>query len=100
MRWARRPRPTVPYADSIVELGYAVCNGVDLVIRHMELRSGQIMLHCVTPGPGNYRLEGPVTLYGLDGRGVLQGGVIARTETRNGHACIVLPLGIVEVIEP
>lgn len=72
-----------PLADWLRELmaphGMIVVNGVRVPVTGLALRGGQLELTGRLPGP-QPAAEGPVTVFGADGRGVAQGGHIAWKE--------------------
>ncbi len=79
--------------------GTAVCNGVTLHVVDVRLRGASIHLMCVTPEPGDYVVEGPVTIFGEDGRGLLQSSNVPRTESRRGYITVWLPMRVLMVVE-
>jgi len=63
-------------------LGYAIINGHQLAIDSIRLDGGQFILQLSGAGPSV--LEGPITLVGVDGRGVCQGQWVPRREIPTG----------------
>lgn len=57
-------------------LGFAICNGYRLPVTRMDFDQGR--LHILLEGAGPMILEGPVTLFGVDGVGVCQASDVPR----------------------
>ena len=80
MSWIKRPKPIAAPAG-----GYAVVNGVRLRIAGVVLEHGEILFELRADGP--CELEGPITLFGVDHQGVMQGHWVEKREIRAGECC-------------
>jgi hypothetical protein len=96
--WTERKSPHPVQSeghDTSAVIGKAVCNGYTLDINAIRLADGKIHFMCHTFG--TLELLGPVTIFGEDGTGVLQGANIESTRSFDSHVWLDLPLRINEV---
>ncbi len=80
------------------ENGFAVCNGTRMRVDSVVLDDGRIILRMHCDGP--CVLEGPVTVYGRDGRGVLQDTWVPRRAVAAGETALLDYRIRVDRIEP
>jgi hypothetical protein len=78
MRWFRRPRPretarVVAVPSNPELLGTIVCNGASIPIVDVRLRDSQVWFVGHGRMEHDVDLTGPLTLFGEDGRGLMQG---------------------------
>lgn len=58
------------------DLGHIVCCGVMVPVTRIELKESQTVLTCTLAGPVA-QLTGPVAIFGQDGLGIAQGGMLS-----------------------
>lgn len=97
-----RRRRSAPQAGQPLEAaGHIVCQGFTVPISGIKLRRGLIVFTASCWGPVPAIEEGPVAIFGSDGQGICQGGILSWPEARAGELLVAtVTLSMDKINEP